>query len=1129
MQHSDPSGVSAATPDRPGVAVLGPVEVLPDTVPVAPSGHRTGVLLAVLALAAPRPVPVATLVDTLWGEDLPAVPRAALQSLVSRLRAVAPGTVRSGPGGYGLDVPTDLDLARDAAARARTLLTSAGGASGTDPGAGRAAGHDTEPGTEPGTEAAAVLDRALALWRAAPGEDLAGHSPGVAAELADAARRVRTELLTLRRTAARRTADHDTLAALARAALEADPLDEDAARDLMTALVATGRPDEAVRVYAGLRHQLVAELGTDPAPDITALHDGLLSPAGPARRGLPAEATPLLGREEDVAAVSGLLRTHRLVTVLGPGGLGKTRLAREVARAERHVVMVELAGVRTDDDVVLAVADGLGVSAGSATTRLADRLLAGDLHEQIAARVRGASLLVVLDNCEHVADGAARWAGELLAAGPGVRLLATSRSPLQLTAEQVYPLAPLVSRHGGGTGPAVELFRQRARAARPGASLADDVVARLCDRLDGLPLAIELAAARVRTLSVEEIERHLDARFALLRGGDRSAPDRHRTLEAVIDWSWNLLTDGQRALWRRVAVLPDGVPARAVAVLGRAGTDTGGAPNGGEHLFDVLDDVDGLVAQSLLTVTEPDGDVRYRMLETVREFGLLRLSEAGEEETVREALWAWALGVAARCEADFLGPGQPGVVAELARESDNLLFALREAARPGAAGPARPDVVVRLFVMLGGVWMVSDAGERILGLVPLLNDAVTGWQVPEEQAGTTALALLLAVGAAQFPGGGNAARPLARLRRLLRDHPGIGERTRVIAEHALSTPQEALAGLAGLGDHPDPLIGFLACMGVAQEAENAGRIQLALERSLRAYERGRDVGDVATRAAGAMYVASCAAEQGDLVTAAQWSATARALLDELGAHAMQRQLDGIDLAVALEEGDLRRAEEVCARLEAARDDEAGGRDVLAAAESYRAEISLARGDVSVAFTWYERAIAAISAGDGPGPHTPWVIILGSAYLVRLAEHGRTGGSQDSGTAVGGEARAAEVLSRVIDAVGIYRRWNTRPMDHPVVGTACLGVGVHRALGSDATAAAGGAALELVALGEVMGARQDMVALRHERLFALLTRRYGDDAVSAARAAASRMPREDLPARALTLLEVPADEDQALRM
>ena len=231
------------------------------------------------------------------------------------------------------------------------------------------------------------------------------------------------------------------------------------------------------------------------------------------------------------------------MTVLGAGGLGKTRLAQEVAgRATVPlVVVVELASVRTDDDVVLALASTLGVREASSNRRIAEGAL--DVRDRILARLEEGPALLVLDNCEHVIDGAARWAADLLASLPSLRIVATSRSPLTIGAEQVFPLEPLAS---DAAGPAVELFVERATAARPGVDLPLEVIARLCTRLDGLPLAIELAAARVRSMTVEQIESRLENRFALLAGGDRTAPERQRTLRAVIDWSWALLSADER-------------------------------------------------------------------------------------------------------------------------------------------------------------------------------------------------------------------------------------------------------------------------------------------------------------------------------------------------------------------------------------------------------------------------------------------------------------------------------------------------------------------------------------------------------------------------------------------------------
>ncbi|MFC8798527.1 BTAD domain-containing putative transcriptional regulator [Promicromonospora sp. NPDC057138] len=1190
-----------AREDRPAVAVLGPVAVLSDAGPVAPRGTRAAALVALLALASPRAVTVSTLIDELWADDLPANPRAALQSLVSRLRSLGPDVVRSTPAGYALGGPSDLDRARAASVRARELLESGPG-SGLHDGSslhdGRA--HDGGPRDAAAragaaVDAAALLDAALALWRGEPGDGLDGAAPGITAELQEAAGRLRGELTSLRRRAAVAAEDHASAAALGAEALAANPLDEDAARDLMTALAASGRPDEAVRVFGRLRHALVAELGTDPAPDLVALHariaasaanpapgatrtsrpaDGGRQGGGRFVRGLRAAATPLIGRDGDVRAVVGELGRHRVVTILGAGGLGKTRLAQEVARTVAEdgaapasgplgglsIAVAELAGVRSDDDVALAIADGLGVSSSA---RLADRLLAGDLHDRIVERARNARILLVLDNCEHVPDGAARWADVLLSVAPGMRILATSRAPLQVAAEQVYPLAPLASSDASGEsgpgarGPAVELFRQRALAARPGAQLPDDVVARLCDRLDGLPLAIELAAARMRTLSVEEIERHLGARFALLRGGDRTVPDRHRTLEAVIEWSWNLLEPSQRELWRRVSVLPDGLSAQAAAALGRpgatadadAGTDRGVEPGPGPAPvqveaapLDVLDDIDGLVTQSLLVVEEsaapstenpaggsapPSAPVRYRMLETVREFGLLRLTETGEDDVVRDALFAWAKGVARGCAARMLGPGQVAAVAELRREHENLLFALRWAARAG-----RPDVVVHGYVALGGAWTLRGAEERAADLAPAVLDAVAGRTVPPDEADITALALTYAAATTAFSGTGANLRAQARLRRLLRDHGDtLSYRTRAVAGMLLVPATETMARA---GESADPLVAFLAHLGASQEAENRGLLAEALVSGERAYHQALEIGDVACPAGAAMFLAGVASESGDTRTAARWAAIARPGLTALAAVGALRQLDWVDLAAALDAGDLAEADRICERLDRtgtnADESDPGGVEARAVAGAGRAEIAYARGDAAAALARYEEAVSSFAgvpsalagirgdntggspgavAGPGPDPTAPWAVILGSAWALRLV-----GAGQD--------ARAREVADVVRRrAVSLYRDWMRDVADHPVLGAMCVGVGAVLALGAPGADVGGPTpedGLELLSLAEALGSREDLQALRRAPVLAAAEARFGTVAVADARAAAAAIDRGMLAEHVLTTLE-----------
>ncbi|QZN85878.1 hypothetical protein K5O09_01205 [Cellulomonas sp. C5510] len=567
------------------LTVLGQVRAAsPDGAELLPVSGLGANLLVALALE-PRGLSTARAIEETWPDAPPASGRAALQTLVSRLRgAHHAGLVASTAVGYALGVPperVDLGRATAAAEEARTLL-----AAGDPDGAARTAGA------------------ALELWDGEPGTGApAGAVVTALRTRADAARRqllrVRTAAL-LDGPADRAAAEGAVRAAEDLVALA--PLDDTAHLLLLRALHAAGRTSEAVAAFARYREQLRDTLGTDPSAEVAAYHLELLSaaspragagpgsrpdpppadrtgprgpgvtrPAGspPARPavdppptrpgppGLRVAPTALIGRDGDVRAVEELLRTAPVVTVLGTGGLGKTRLVQEVARraAGRFPVVhvAELAGVRDDADVLPALAAALQLPDPTTRRGVAD-VRSRPLSERVLDRLGEQPTLLVLDNCEHVLDGAATWVAEVVAALPSLQVLTTSRSPLGVRGERVHPLAPLPAREpDGAPGPAVRLFTERATAVRPGVSLPTDVVERLCRRLDGLPLAIELAAARTRSLTVVEVERRLSDRFALLVTGAAGAPERHRTLRAVIAWSWDLLTERSarsRVGWR---------------------------------------------------------------------------------------------------------------------------------------------------------------------------------------------------------------------------------------------------------------------------------------------------------------------------------------------------------------------------------------------------------------------------------------------------------------------------------------------------------------------------------------------------------------------------------------------------
>ena len=565
-------------------------------------GERSHDLLALLAMSAPKAVADTRLLDEVWAEHAAPSSTKALQVQVSRIRSSTAAVMveRSGHGYRLGDVTVDYLLLRRHTDAARAATDA--GDSRTACGEARAA--LASPVAEVGTTDRGPLAelRASARREVDRARELLGRALSALGEHAEA-------LTLLEPAVARRRDDEALLEALLRS--------EAAVRGAPTALARYERHREQVR----------DSLGTDPGPALQRLHAELLVRDSPVREGLHHDATRLIGRDADVTALRATLASSRVVSIIGAGGLGKTRLAHLIGRlAEQPVVhFVELAGVTSPDGVAVEVGSVLGVRESVAGRRLHATARTHDLHTRILEQVGGAPALLILDNCEHVVEAVADLVAVLVARAPMLRVLTTSRAPLGLAAERVYPLPQL------GRDDAVELFRERATAARPGVRLDAARVAALVERLDGLPLAVELAAAKVRAMSVEEIERRLEDRFALLRGGSRDAPERHQTLLAVIDWSWNLLDDHERIALRRLSVFRDGFSLDGAAAV--------------VDVDDAASVVAQLVDQSLVAVNEGD-TLRYRLLETVREFGRLQLVEAGDQATAEARLERWAVGFA---------------------------------------------------------------------------------------------------------------------------------------------------------------------------------------------------------------------------------------------------------------------------------------------------------------------------------------------------------------------------------------------------------------------------------------------------------------------------------------------------
>ncbi|HEY7277865.1 MAG TPA: BTAD domain-containing putative transcriptional regulator [Trebonia sp.] len=768
------------------IGILGPFEVRTDDGVFAevPGARLRGLLIA-LALEPGHVVPKATLVDWIWGEHPPADAVNALQRLVSRMRKALPdGLVEGQTDGYRLKVAPD---AVDAVRFERLI------------GQARA---DEDPGR------AQTLREALALWRGPALQDV-----GLQESAAFDATVTRLEWLRL-------TAMEDRFDAeisLGRGAelvteltdlVAAHPMRERLVAALMRALVAAGRDTEALLVYQRTREILAGELGVDPSPGLSALHVALLRGELGQREedrktNLRAELTSFVGKDADVAAVRELVAGHRLTTLIGLGGSGKTRLAAETARTllgdlPDGAWLVDLAAIGADGDVAQSALTALG---------LRDAMLGGtpdtDVAGRLIAAIRDRETLLILDNCEHVIESAAVFAHRVLGECQRLRILATSREPLGITGEALWLVEPLASPEAGAgpgeieSSPAVQLLRDRASAVRRDLTVDARTLAamaRVCRTLDGIPLAIELAAARLRTMSVEQLASRLDDRFRLLTSGSRTALPRHRTLRAVIDWSWALLTDAERIVLSRLSVFLGGASLEAAEWV-----CAGGAVDGEQ----VLDLLTALTEKSLL-LAEGDDTPRYRMTGTIKEYAAQRLAEAGESDLTRHAHLAYFTGLTEAAEPHLRRAEQLEWLAVLEAEHDNIAAAMR-----GALAADEAQAAMRLAAGAGWYWWLG--GHKAEGIELLTAAANTPGEVPD---GIRALVYGLVV---HFLGSGRGDEPqlgewIHRAHRYSqlsqRAHPSL----EVLAalERMLQAPDAYLTAFEPLLDSADPWVRALA-------------------------------------------------------------------------------------------------------------------------------------------------------------------------------------------------------------------------------------------------------------------------------------------------------------------------------
>jgi predicted ATPase/DNA-binding SARP family transcriptional activator len=691
--------------------ILGPFEVRSDGHPVELGARRQRALLAVLLLHANEVVSRDLLIEEVWGAGAPTSAPNMIQVYVSRLRkALGDGLLLTQAPGYVLRVgEAQLDTIHFSALVARAGDALAAGVAGA---------------------AREFLEEAIGLWRGPALADFSYESfaQGEVGRLEE----LRLEAIELRADADLALGRHSRLVGELEQLVALHPFRERLRAQLMLALYRSGRQAEALDAYRSARKTLVEELGIEPSPALQDLEQAILTQdreldaptekiadGPPLREATPGgnlspELTSLIGRDSDIARIAELVSQYRLVSVVGTGGVGKTRVAQRVARSAGQAFahgawLVDLAAIDAGDDVAGAVMSSVGI---------ADRPGSGAL-ETLVAELRNRRLLLLLDNCEHVIRSAAELAARLVTECHSVSILATSREPLAVTGERVARLEPLSTTANASADPpaAVALFLDR--AASHGAACAHDdavleTIREVCVRLDGIPLAIELAAARSRAISPAELLRHLDDRLRLLiRPRDWTTPARQQTLESTIAWSYELLGDEDRATLRRLSAFHGSFSlTAAVAVC----TDIGAE-------FEILERVTGLVDRSVVSIERRGLRDHYRLLESIALFAHGRLRDEGEEREARDRHARYFLGFAQDTSGRYNAAESAARAERLDAEHDNLTAALGWC----LDGDGDPNVGAELAAELGWHWVLrgrSNVAARWLQRALELRDRV---------------------------------------------------------------------------------------------------------------------------------------------------------------------------------------------------------------------------------------------------------------------------------------------------------------------------------------------------------------------------------------------------------------------
>lgn len=747
------------------IDVLGPLQLIVGGEPVTVPGPKRRAVLAILALAECRTVAVDDLLDALWGSEIPETARATLQSHVSRLRRhLGPGSARLEGlgGGYRLLLDAPSESSGTDVLHVRDLLARAEGPAAA--------------------ESRRLLRDARALWR---GEPLAefGHVEPLSAWAVTLAE-LRRNVVAASVAAALGDGAIGEAVEIAAGMAATDPLSEQAVALHMRALDAAGRASDALRLGSDYRRRLSAEAGLDPSPGLDELERGIAAGGrGRAVGAAPRPAGRMHGREAEFTALQRLLADERLVTVLGPGGIGKSRLAAEVVvRAERATVL-PLAAVTDVDALEDALAAALNL-----------RVTHGEVLPACAALLGAGPQLLQVDNCEHLLPGVRQLVASLLDSCPELTVLATSREPLGLMTEQWLRLAPLpVTRPAPGEDlrrtPAVAVFFDRARRVSPGfsPSAADiDIIADIVRRLDGVPLAIELAAGRTASLGLRDIHARLDHALDLLGDG------RNVTMRQTVEWSYDLLPKHEQRLFRHLGVFPDGFGLDTAELVAADLGPVGEAIGAVAHLVDA----------SMVEVDFGDR-VRYRMLDPIRMFARDQLERTGELDAAADRFVTWAVDLAALLRRQAATDDEPRADAALRRELANLRAAWRAARRAGRLGEA-----VRMIVPLAELAGWRDLTEIWSWSIELATDPAV------HRHPDAALALGAAANSAWSRGELDLAATLAR-RGLERGGPGVpGCRTALalaaLSRGELSSAAKLAVEAAKDGPPTDPNLGVAA-------------------------------------------------------------------------------------------------------------------------------------------------------------------------------------------------------------------------------------------------------------------------------------------------------------------------------